>query len=1498
MKLRKKNLELLKKNHIYSESMEHDSCGVGIVASTEGLKSRKVVEQGIEALKAVWHRGAIDADGKTGDGAGIHVEIPSNFFIEKIENYGRKYDGRNICIGMIFLPRNDYDSQERCKTLIETEILKNDFFIYRWRQVPINTSVLGSKAELTRPEITQILFASNDKSLDGKALERKLYETRRKIEKECLKEHLNQFYICSFSSKSLIYKGMFLAEALSDFYLDLKDARFVSRFAIFHQRFSTNTAPSWDLAQPFRSIAHNGEINTLKGNINWMKVHEEEMFSPYFKNMENLKPVIPSGNSDSASLDNVFELLNMSGHSAPLSKLMLIPDAWSKKSKILPRDHLQLFNFLNSTMEPWDGPAAIAATDNEWVIVATDRNGLRPLRFTVTKDKLLFAGSETGMVDIDETKIVTKGRLGPGEIIGVRIEKGKVYSNNEIKNYLAKGYKNFNNQIIDLNKKLIIKNEKNEFSGQQLRNLQYCFGYSIEDLETILHPMVEDAKEATGSMGDDTPLAVLSDMYRPLYHFFRQNFSQVTNPPIDSLRENKVMSLKTRFGNLGNILDFDNLTKENIYVLDGPILSNSQFEKFLNFFGKNFKIIDCTFGLENNLENALSKLKKKVEQSVREGIKQIVLTDKYVSKEKLPIPMLLCIGAINTHLIKLGLRGYVSINVQTGEAIDTHSFATLIGVGATTVNPYLAFDSINQRYSKKLFGKMSFDECILRYIESVNLGLLKIMSKMGISVLSSYRGGCNFETVGLSRSLVKDYFPGILSKISGIGLNGIEKKIRRIHKQGFESTSNILPIGGIYKYRKNGETHQYQGKLIHLIQTAVTENSYDIYKKYADGIYNLKPINLRDLIDFKVRKSINIDEVEPIKNIMKRFGSGSMSHGALSKEAHETLAIGMNRINGASCSGEGGEDEKRFKFIKNGDSANSRVKQIASARFGVTINYLNNCNEIEIKIAQGAKPGEGGQLPGFKVTKEIAKLRFSTPGVTLISPPPHHDIYSIEDLAQLIYDLKQINPKARISVKLVASSGIGTIAAGVAKAKADIILISGHSGGTGATPQTSVKYVGIPWEMGLTEANQVLTLNNLRHKVTLKTDGGIKTGRDVVIAAMMGAEEYGVATTALVAMGCIMVRQCHSNTCPVGVCTQDEKLREKFTGTPDKIVNLFTFIAKEVREILAKLGFKNLNEIIGRTDLLKQVSKGSSNLDDLDLNPLFVQADAGLNKRYCENPIINSVPDTLDQKIWQEIEQSIDKNENIEKEFKIKNVHRAVGTRISYNLYKKFGNNMLNENSISLIFNGSAGQSFGAFCVKGLKLILKGDANDYVGKGLSGGTIVIKLQDKSNLSSNENTIIGNTVLYGATSGYLYASGQAGERFAVRNSGATAVIEGCDSNGCEYMTGGNVIILGEVGDNFAAGMTGGMAFVYDDRNNFKNKVNPESVIWQRPETEYWKKFLKNIIIEHYQETNSKFAKKILDNFEKEIINFFQVCPKEMLDKLDNPISSNKNLGIAI
>ena len=991
-------------------------------------------------------------------------------------------------------------------------------------------------------------------------------------------------------------------------------------------------------------------------------------------------------------------------------------------------------------------------------------------------------------------------------------------------------------------------------------------------------------------MGDDTPVSVLSSHFRPVSHYFRQNFSQVTNPPIDSLRENKVMSLKTRFGNLGNILDFDNLTEEDIFVLDSPILTNSQFKKFNKYFSKKIKIIDCTFDINTSLKARIESIREECETAVREGSSAIILSDKNISLTKASIPSALSVGAVHSHLVKNGLRGYCSINVECSDALDTHSFAVLIGVGATTINPYLAIDSIYQRFEKNLFGKTDFDNCILKYKNSIDAGLLKILSKMGISVISSYRGGCNFEAVGLSsRAIVSDYFPGMSSRISGIGISGIEEKIKKLNEKFSKKNVYTLPIGGLYRYRKSGENHQYQGNLIHLLQNAVGKGSYELYQQYSKGIHGLPPINLRDLLKFKDnKKSISVDEVEPIDDILKRFGSGSMSHGALSAEAHEVLAIGMNRIKGASCSGEGGEDSKRFKILPNGDNANSRVKQIASARFGVTVDYLNNANEIEIKMAQGAKPGEGGQLPGFKVTKEIARLRHSTPGVTLISPPPHHDIYSIEDLAQLIYDLKQINPKARVSVKLVASTGIGTIAAGVAKAKADIILISGHSGGTGASPQTSIKYAGVPWEMGLTEANQILTLNNLRHKVTLKTDGGIKTGRDVVIAAMMGAE-YGLGTSSLVAMGCIMVRQCHSNTCPVGVCSQDEKLREKFTGTPEKVVNLFTFVAKEVREILASLGYKSINEIIGRTDLLSQVNKGSSNLDDLDLNPLLVQADPGDNPRYCEKKLINKVPETLDEKIWSEIKDKIEINKSNNFEYITENTYRSVGTRLSHYVYKKYGNNKLNPNTISIKLHGSAGQSLGAFLTKGIKLIVEGDSNDYVGKGLSGGTIVVYPSQKSKLVSNNNTIIGNTVLYGATSGKLFASGQAGERFAVRNSGSLAVVEGCGAHGCEYMTGGTAIILGEVGDNFGAGMTGGMAFIYDDKDNFENFANPSSIIWQLVETDFWKEILKNNINEFFKETNSFIAKKILDKFDFEIKKFKQVCPIEMLDKLENPIS---------
>jgi len=1495
MKIIKKNLKKLIKGNVYNPRDEHDACGVGFIASTDGKKSRKIVEFGIQALKAVWHRGAIDADGKTGDGAGIHIEIPKDFFIERIENAGRRHDGGEICVGMIFLPRNDYVIQEKCKTLVENELLTRNYYIYRWRQVPVNPKVLGSKAESNRPEIVQVIFKSNNKSLKNDELERDLFIVRKKIEKETGLLKIKDFYIASLSFRSIIYKGMFLAEALSEFYTDLLDKRFISRFAIFHQRYSTNTFPSWDLAQPFRTLAHNGEINTIRGNINWMKIHEQDMRSKLFndQDMEALKPVIPSGNSDSAALDNVFELLVRSGKSVPLTKLMLIPDAWSKRRKTVSKTHQQLFNFLNSTIEPWDGPAAISATDGKWIIAAQDRNGLRPLRYTITSDKLLFAGSETGMIPFPNEKIIFKGRLGPGQAIAVDLDKGQVFDSKNLKNKISKDYKKYNKQIIDLDKKFNATKEKQNYSGDELRRRQFLAGVNIEDLELILHPMVENVKEAIGSMGDDTPVAVLSDRHRPLYHYFRQNFSQVTNPPIDSLRENEVMSLKTRFGNTGNILDFENLTKENIYVLESPILSNAQFDKFFDFFKKNIKIIDCTFNINESLRDKLEQIRVEAEIAVREGSKHLILSDKKVSEKKAAIPMVLAIGAVNSKLIDLSIRGFASINVQTSEALDTHSFAVLLGVGATVINPYLALDSIHQRYEKKLFEKLDFEDCVHRYIKSVDNGLLKIMSKMGISVLSSYRGGCNFEAVGLSRAVVADFFPGMTSRISGVGIYGIEEKIKKLHKKAFQKNVSILPIGGIYKYRKNGETHQYQGQLIHMLQHAVQENSYEAYKKYAKGIYNLPIINLRDLLDFKkLSQKIEIEKVEPVSEIRKRFGSGSMSHGALSAEAHETLAIAMNRIGAASCSGEGGEDPKRFIKMENGDSASSKVKQIASARFGVTMEYLNNCSEIEIKIAQGAKPGEGGQLPGFKVSEEIARLRHSTPGVTLISPPPHHDIYSIEDLAQLIYDLKQSNPKARVGVKLVASTGVGTIAAGVAKAKADVILISGHSGGTAASPQTSVKYVGIPWEMGLTEANQILTLNNLRHKVTLRTDGGIKTGRDIVIAAMMGAEEFGIGTTSLVAMGCIMVRQCHSNTCPVGVCTQDAELRKKFTGTPEKVVNLFTFIAEEVREILASLGFKKLNEIIGRTDLLKQVSRGTANLDDLDLSPLLVQADPGDNNRFSKPNLINHVPDTLDQLIYESVKNDIRKEDKVEVTHEVKNTHRAVGTRLSHYIYKKFGNNNIKKDLVTINLNGSAGQSLGAFAVNGLKINVNGDANDYVGKGLSGATIVVKPPKESNLISNENTIIGNTVLYGATSGKLFAAGQSGERFAVRNSGAEAVIEGCDSNGCEYMTGGCVVILGKIGDNFGAGMTGGIAFVYDQNDEFESYVNPGSIIWQTPETDYWKNYLKNLINEHFEETESKTAEKILKNFSEEVLKFKQICPKEMLDKLSNPISLNQ------
>ncbi len=1492
------NASYLSEHGLYDPAEEHSSCGVGLVASIDGRPSRRIVEAGVEALKAVWHRGAVDADGKTGDGCGIHVQIPQDFFHEHVERTGHTPIEGKLAVGMVFLPRTDFSAQERCRVIVEREILNFGYSIYGWRQVPVDTTVIGEKAAANRPEIEQIMIANN-RGVSLEQFETDLYIIRRRIEKAAETDSIKDFYICSLSCRSVIYKGMFLAESLAEFYPDLTDERFISSFAIFHQRYSTNTFPTWHLAQPFRMIAHNGEINTVRGNVNWMKAHECRMASETFgDHIEELKPVIQPGSSDSAALDAVFELMVRAGRSLPMAKIMLVPEAWSNNSA-MPKSHKDLYAYSNAVMEPWDGPAAICGYGGRWVMAGTDRNGLRPLRYTITHDGLLFSGSETGMVRIDESAIREKGRLGPGEMIAIDLEEGKLYRDRGIKDFMAEQqpYGNWVGNITaidDLVRVSADKGEKARFDKDELRRRQLSFGQTMEDLELLLHPMVEEAKEAIGSMGDDTPMAVLSDRYRALHHFFRQNFSQVTNPPIDSLRERRVMTLKTRLGNLGNILDEDE-TQCNLLQLESPVLSNAEFEAMRRHMGDTAAAIDCTFDADSGefaLRDAVLRIQQEAENAVREGCEHVILTDETVGPERAAMPMILATAAVHSHLVKQKLRTFISLNVRSGECLDVHYFAVLIGVGATSVNAYLAQESIADRHRRGLFGDLSLEDCMLRYKKAVDEGLLKVMSKMGIAVISSYRGGYNFEAVGLSRTLVDEYFPAMPSRISGIGMSGIQQKILDLHEKAWSEDFITLPVGGFYRYRRGGESHAWEAGLIHTLQSAVANDAYSTYRKFSDGVRNLPPSSLRDLVDFKRDgiAPISIEEVESITAIRKRFVTPGMSLGALSPEAHGTLNIAMNRIGAKSDSGEGGEVPERFVPRPNGDNENSAIKQIASGRFGVTAEYLNNCREIEIKVAQGAKPGEGGQLPGFKVTEMIAKLRHSTPGVMLISPPPHHDIYSIEDLAQLIYDLKQINPDAKVCVKLVARSGIGTIAAGVAKAKADVILVAGGNGGTGASPQTSVKFAGVPWEMGLSEVQQVLTLNRLRHNVTLRTDGGLKTGRDVVIAAILGAEEYGIGTASLVAMGCIMVRQCHSNTCPVGVCVQDEKLREKFTGTPEKVVNLFSFIAEEVREILASLGVRSLEEVIGRTDLLVQVSRGAAHLDDLDLNPLLARAESDGHPVHCTLKGRNEVPETLDAQIIEDARALFDDGEKMQLQYSIRNTHRAIGTKLSSRITRRFGMKGLNPGHVTVRLRGSAGQSLGAFAVQGLKLEVFGDANDYVGKGLSGGTIVVRPTTASPLTTNENTIIGNTVLYGATDGRLFAAGQAGERFCVRNSAAVAVVEGCGSNGCEYMTGGTAVILGPVGHNFAAGMTGGMAFIYDEEGTLPDRINSESVIFQRIETAHWEGVLKSLVEEHVKETQSRFAERLIIDWTHERGKFWQVVPKEMIDRLAHPVGA--------
>jgi glutamate synthase (NADPH/NADH) large chain len=1478
---------------LYKSDDEHASCGVGLVVSIDGKASRKVVDNGINALKAVWHRGAVDADGKTGDGAGIHVQIPINFFYDQVERTGHEPRlDELLAVGQVFLPRTDFGAQETCRTIVETEILRMGYFIYGWRHVPVDVTVLGEKANATRPEIEQILI-SNSKGVDEDTFERELYVIRRRIEKAALAAQVSQLYLASLSCRSIIYKGMMLAEQVADFYPDLLDERFESAFAIYHQRYSTNTFPQWWLAQPFRMLAHNGEINTLKGNVNWMKSHEIRMASGTFGDTaEDIKPIIPAGASDSSALDAVFEVLVRAGRNAPMAKTMLVPESWSKQAVELPEAWRDMYNYCNAVMEPWDGPAALAMTDGRWVCAGLDRNGLRPMRYTVTGDGLLIAGSETGMVPVDEAHVVEKGALGPGQMISVDMVEGKLFHDTEMKDMLAAAapFSEWVGKIVELDEELSDTTEEPMFTGEALKQRQIAAGYSIEELEQILAPMAEDGKETLASMGDDTPSAVLSKTYRPLSHFFRQNFSQVTNPPIDSLREYRVMSLKTRFGNLKNVLDQDSSQTE-ILVLDSPFVGNAKFDRLCERFISEMVEIDCTFvggGHAGSLQGALERVRAEAEDAVRSGAGHIVLTDHHASEDRVAMPMILATSAVHSWLTRKGLRTFCSLNVRSAECMDPHYFAVLVGCGATTVNAYLAEDSIADRIERNLIDG-TLTEAVARYKAAVDAGLLKIMSKMGISVISSYRGGLNFEAVGLSRAMVNEFFPGMHSRISGIGVSGIQTKAEEVHAAGFGG-GNVLPIGGFYKSRTSGETHAWEATAMHMLQAACQKASYAMWQQFSAKMRSMPPIHLRDLLDIKpMGAPIPIEEVESITSIRKRFVTPGMSLGALSPEAHKTLNVAMNRIGAKSDSGEGGEDPAHFVPEANGDNPSAKIKQVASGRFGVTAEYLNQCEELEIKVAQGAKPGEGGQLPGMKVTELIARLRHSTPGVTLISPPPHHDIYSIEDLAQLIYDLKQINPRCKVTVKLVASSGVGTIAAGVAKAMADVILISGHNGGTGASPATSIKYAGLPWEMGLTEAHQVLAMNNLRDRVTLRTDGGLRTGRDIVMAAMMGAEEYGIGTAALIAMGCIMVRQCQSNTCPVGVCTQDEALREKFTGSADKVVNLITFYAQEVREILASIGARSLDEVIGRADLLSQVSRGSAHLDDLDLNPLLITVDGAHSIAYDRNRPRTPVPDTLDAEIVKDAKRFLEEGEKMQLSYAVQNTLRTIGTRTSSHIVQKFGmRNKLQRDHLTVKLQGSAGQSLGAFAAPGLRLEVSGDANDYVGKGLSGGTVVVRPPMASPLVAVDNVIIGNTVLYGATDGYLFAAGRAGERFAVRNSGAKVVVEGCGSNGCEYMTGGVAVILGRIGANFGAGMTGGMAYLYDPEGEVQTMMNHETLLAIPVNEGHYMGELEALLERHLEETGSRKAAAILQHWDEQKGKFLQIVPKEMLNKLEVPV----------
>ena len=1469
---------------LYEASHEHDACGVGMLVNIQGGKSHELVESALKVLENMRHRGAEGADNKTGDGAGIMLQIPHEFIL--LQGIPVPEKGK-YGTGLLFLPKDGKDQAVILSVIIE-EIEKEGLTLMHLRNVPTCPEILGEAALANEPDIKQIFITGFTES---ETADRKLYIIRKRIENRIRKSDIptrEDFYIVSLSTKNIVYKGMLSSLQLRNYFPDLTNSYFTSGLALVHSRFSTNTFPTWGLAQPFRLLAHNGEINTIRGNRGWMEARESVLSSPALGDIREIRPIVQPGMSDSASLDNVLEFLLMSGLSLPHAMAMLVPESFNEKNPI-SEDLKAFYEYHSILMEPWDGPAALLFSDGRYAGGMLDRNGLRPARYLITQGGMMVVASEVGVMDFEPGDIKEKGRLQPGKILLIDTEKGEIYYDGELKKQLAeaKPYRTWlAGNRIELDE--LKSGRKVSHSVENYDSMLRIFGYSKEDVERLIVPMCTTGAEPINSMGNDTPLAVLSDKPQLLYNYFRQQFAQVTNPPIDPIREELVMSLTEYIGAVGmNILTpSENHCK--MVRLNHPILNNAQLDILCNIRYKGFKTVKLPLLFEvakgcQGLQQALATLCKQAEESVNEGVNYIVLSDRDVDVAHAAIPSLLAVSAVHHHLISVGKRVQTALIVESGEIREVMHAALLLGFGASALNPYMAFAVIDKLVNEKEI-QLDYATAEKKYIKSVCKGLFKIMSKMGISTIRSYRGAKIFEAVGLSEELSNAYFGGLSSRIGGIRLDEVARDAIAFHKEGMEvlkkkGEAELLPNRGLYAFRKDGEKHAWNPETISTLQLATRLGSYKKFKEFTAMVDSKEsPIFLRDFLDFR-RAPISIDRVEPVENIVQRFVTGAMSYGSISREAHEAMAIAMNKLHGRSNTGEGGEDRARFIPREDGTSLRSAIKQVASGRFGVTAEYLVNADEIQIKIAQGAKPGEGGQLPGFKVDEVIAKTRHSIPGISLISPPPHHDIYSIEDLAQLIFDLKNVNPRAKISVKLVAESGVGTIAAGVAKAKADLIVISGAEGGTGASPASSIRYAGISPELGLSETQQTLVLNGLRGQVMLQVDGQLKTGRDIILMAMLGAEEFGFATSALIVLGCVMMRKCHQNTCPVGVATQNEKLRKRFRGRSEYLVNFFTFLAQEVREYLAEIGVERLDDIIGRTDLIvRKPDDGIRKHQLISFDKLLARVDNEAAIRHVTDQQ-HGIDHVKDVEMLHAAAEAVENQKEISLEYTIANTDRACGAMLSGVIAAKYGEKGLPEHTLNVKFKGSAGQSFGAFLVPGVNFKLEGEANDYLGKGLSGGRIAVLPPVRSNFEAEKNTIAGNTLLYGATSGEVYINGRAGERFAVRNSGATAVVEGVGDHCCEYMTGGRVVVLGQTGRNFAAGMSGGVAYVWNRDGNFDYFCNMEMVELSLIEEASYRKELHELIRQHYLYTGSKLARTMLDDWPRYADQFIQVVPIE-------------------